>query len=367
MAVEIIRTVSIISGISVFLAALLTLAERYMLNYGICKIIINKDRELDVKGGNHLLGSLTQNEIFIPSACGGKGSCGLCKVKVLSGGGPLLATETPYLTKEEQDSNVRLSCQVKVRGDISIEIPEELFSIREYATKVEKIIDLTHDIKSLTLRLKEGDQMEFKAGQYVQIKAPQYGKNKEEVYRAYSIASSPSQKDCIELIIRRVPQGICTTYVFDFLKEGDTLYLNGAYGDFFLQEDSQREIICIAGGSGLAPIKSILHRIEEEGIQRKATFFFGCVQKRDLYYVDEMKAFEKTIPDFQFIPALSGALEGDNWTGETGLITEVVGRHIADGSEMEAYLCGSPGMIDACIRVLKEKGMPEDRIFFDKF
>ena len=367
MGVEVIRTVSIISGIGVFLAALLTLAERYLLNYGVCKIYINQHRELEVKGGNHLLGSLTQNQIFIPSACGGRGSCGLCKVKVLTGGGPLLPTETPYLTKQEQDDHIRLSCQVKVREDISIEIPEELFSIREYATKVEKIVDLTHDIKALTLRLKKGEKIKFKAGQYVQIKAPQYGKNKDEVYRAYSIASSPSQEDYIELIVRRVPQGICTTYVFDFLKEGDTLYLNGAYGDFFLQEDSQREMICIAGGSGLAPIKSILHRMEEKGMQRKVTFFFGCVKKRDLYYVDEMKAFEKTIADFKFVPALSDAQAEDNWTGETGLITEVVDRYIEDGSEMEAYLCGSPGMIDACIRVLREKGMPEGRIFFDKF
>ena len=363
---EVVLTVSILSGISVFLAALLTLAERFLLNYGMCKITINQEKEVEVKGGNHLLGSLMQNEIFIPSACGGRGSCGLCKVKVLSGGGPLLPTETPYLTKEEQEDHVRLSCQVKVRENISVEVPKELFSIREYATKVEKIVDLTHDIKALTLRFREGEEIKFKAGQYVQIKAPQYGKNREEVYRAYSIASSPSQKDSIELIVRRMPQGICTTYVFDYLKEGDTLYLNGAYGDFFLQ-DNQREMICIAGGSGLAPIKSILHRMEEEGIQRKASFFFGCVGKRDLYFVDEMKAFEDTIPDFKFIPALSGSLDGVEWTGETGLITEVVDRYVEDGSQMEAYLCGSPGMIDACIRVLLNKGMPEERIFFDKF
>jgi Na+-transporting NADH:ubiquinone oxidoreductase subunit F len=366
MAVEVLQTVSIITGISVFLAALLTLAERFLLNYGTCKITINEDRVLEVKGGNHLLGSLIQNNIFIPSACGGRGSCGLCKVKVISGGGPLLPTETPYLTNEEQEDNVRLSCQVKVREDLVIQIPEELFSIREYATVVEKIEDLTHDIKALYLRLPEGEEVKFKAGQYVQIKAPQYGKSTEEVYRAYSIASSPSQHDCIQLIIRKVPEGICTTYVFDYLKEGDTLHINGPYGDFYLRE-SEREIICIAGGSGLAPIKSLLHQIEEEGIQRKTSFFFGCVGKRDLYYVDEMKAFEDKLPNFRFIPALSGAAEGDDWTGETGLITEVVDRHVTDGSNVEAYLCGSPGMIDACIRVLLSKGVAEENIYYDKF
>ncbi len=366
MVVEVFRTVSIVSGIGVFLAALLTLAERYLLNYGICKITINDDRELEVKGGNHLLGSLLQNEIFIPSACGGRGSCGLCKVKVISGGGPVLSTEIPFLTKEEQDAKIRLSCQVKVREDIEIEIPEELFSIKEYTTTVEKIVDLTHDIKTLYLRLQEGDVLDFIAGQYVQIKAPQYGKNTEEVYRAYSIASSPMEKDMIQLIIRRVPHGICTTYVFDHLKEGDILELNGPYGDFFLR-DSEREIICIAGGSGLAPINSILHSMVDDNIQRKVTFFFGCVEKRDLYYVDEMKEFEKRIPDFRFIPALSAPKEQDDWSGETGLITEVVDRHIADGSNLEAYLCGSPGMIDACIQVLVKKGIPKDRIYYDKF
>ena len=366
MAAEVIRTVSIISGIGVFLATLLTLAERYLLNYGICKITINDEKELEVKGGNHLLSSLLQNDIFIPSACGGRGSCGLCKVKVLSGGGPLLPTETPYLSRKEQEGQIRLSCQVKVRGDVAIEIPEELFSIREYTTTVEKIVDLNHDTKTLFLRFKDGEELDFQAGQYVQIKAPQYGKNSEEVYRAYSIASPPSDKGVIQLIIRRVPQGICTTYIFDYLKEGDQLDLNGPYGDFFLR-DSDREMICIAGGSGLAPIKAILHKMEEEGIRRKATFYFGCVEKRDLYYIDEMQAFESRIPDFRFIPALSGAREEDNWTGETGLITEVVDRYVEDGSRMEAYLCGSPGMIDACIKVLLQKGMPEDQIFFDKF
>ncbi|MGI6538974.1 MAG: NADH:ubiquinone reductase (Na(+)-transporting) subunit F [Caldicoprobacterales bacterium] len=366
MAIEIIRTVSIISGMGVLLAAVLTLAERFLLNYGICKIIINKDREIEVKGGNHLLGSLIQNDIFIPSACGGRGSCGLCKVKVLSGGGPLLPTETPYLTKEEQENNVRLSCQVKVREDIEIEIPEELFNIREYTTRVEKIEELTHDIKTLTLRFLNGEEMDFRPGQYVQIKVPKYGKNTEEVYRAYSIASSASRKDSIQLIIRRVPEGICTTYIFDYLKEGDLLDLNGAYGDFYLR-DTDREIIYIAGGSGLAPIKSMLHQMEEEGISRKATFFFGCVGKRDLYYIDEMKAFEGKIPNFKFVPALSGAGENEGWDGETGLITEVVDRYIKDGSNMEAYLCGSPGMIDACIKVLYNKGVTDDRIFYDKF
>lgn len=362
----VITTTSIITAIGVLLAALLTLAERYLLNYGICKIVINGEKTYEVKGGNHLLGSLQQHDIFIPSACGGRGSCGLCKVTVLEGGGPLLPTETPYLTKEEIENHVRLSCQVKLRNDVKILIPDELFSIREYEAKVVSINDLTYDIKYISLKLADGESMDYVAGQYIQLKIPKYGKVKDEVYRAYSIASPQTAKDQIDLIIRRVPNGISTTYIFDYLKEGDTISLNGPYGDFYLR-DNDREIIFIAGGSGLAPIKSMLHKMVEEGIDRKATFFFGCVSGRDLYYLDEMKSFEEKLPNFKFIPALSGPKPEDGWTGEIGLITEVVDRHIEAGGHYEAYLCGSPGMIDASIKVLEGKGVPQEHIFFDKF
>lgn len=359
-------TTSIITAIGVFLAALLTMAERFLLDYGVCKITINGDKIYEVKGGNHLLGSLQEQDIFIPSACGGRGSCGLCKVKVLEGGGPLLPTETPYLTKEEIENNTRLACQVKVRNDIEIVIPEELSSIREYEAKVVSIKDLTYDIKYLSLKLKEDETIDFVAGQYVQLKIPSYGNIKDEVYRAYSIASPESNKNQIDLIIRRVPNGIATTYIFDYLKEGDTIFFNGPYGDFYLR-DSHREIIYIAGGSGLAPIKSMLHKMVEEGINRKATFFFGCVSGRDLYFIEEMKNFEEKLPNFKFIPALSDPKPEDNWSGETGLITEVVDRHISSGGDYEAYLCGSPGMINASIKVLESKGIPEEHIYYDKF
>ena len=359
-------TTTIITAIGVFLAGLLTLAERFLLNYGICKIVVNGEKTYEIKGGNHLLGSLQQHDIFIPSACGGRGTCGLCKVAVLEGGGPLLPTETPYLTAEEIENHFRLSCQVRVRNDLNILIPEELFSIREYHAKVIRIKDLTYDTKYLSLGLAEGETVDFVAGQYIQLMIPTYGKVKEEVYRAYSVASPQTLKTQIDLIIRRVPQGISTTYVFDYLKEGDSITFNGPYGDFFLRDNS-REIIYIAGGSGLGPIKSMLHKMAEEGIDRKATFFFGCVSEKDLYFVDEMKEFEDRVPKFKFVPALSNPEANDGWQGETGLITEVVDRHIKEDGEYEAYLCGSPGMIDASIKVLKSKGIPEEHIFFDKF
>ncbi|HZJ82693.1 MAG TPA: 2Fe-2S iron-sulfur cluster binding domain-containing protein [Clostridia bacterium] len=362
----ILTTTTIITTIGVVLAALLTLAERYLLNYGICQILINGDKTYEVKGGNHLLGSLQEKDIFIPSACGGRGSCGLCKVDVLSGGGPLLPTETPYLTPDEISQQVRLSCQVRVREDIEIRIPEELFSIREYHTEVIGIKDLTYDIKYITLKLDEDETMDFVAGQYIQLRIPTYGKVKDEVYRAYSIASSQTNKDQIDLIIRRVPNGISTTYIFDYLKEADSILLNGPYGDFYLR-DNEREIIFIAGGSGLGPIKSMLHKMIDEGIDRKSTFFFGCVSKKDLYYLDEMKEFEDKLPNFKFVPALSSPKPEDEWSLDTGLITEVVDKYTVQQGKYEAYLCGSPGMIDASIKVLRDKGIPSEHIFYDKF
>lgn len=362
----VLTTTTIITGIGVILAGLLTLAERYLLDYGICNIQINDDKNYEVEGGNHLLSSLQEHDIFIPSACGGRGSCGLCKVAVLSGGGPVLATETPYLTSDEVSEQVRLACQVRVREDIEIKIPDELFNIREYHTEVMDIKDLTYDIKYITLKLEEDEIMDFVAGQYIQLKIPTYARVRDEVYRAYSISSSQIIKDQIELIIRRVPNGIATTYIFDHLERGDTISLNGPYGDFYLR-DNDREIIFIAGGSGLGPIKSMLYKMVEEKIDRKATFYFGCVSKRDLYHLEEMKEFEKKLPNFKFIPALSDPQPGDDWSLDTGLITEVVDKYTEQGGNYEAYLCGSPGMIDASIKVLEDKGIPSEHIFYDKF
>jgi len=214
---EIATTVLMMGSIGVFLAAILAMADKYLNQYGDCTIVINDGKkELKVSGGSSLLSTLMEQKIFIPSACGGRGSCGLCKIKVLEGAGPILPTEEPYLSPAEVKNNIRLSCQVKVRNDIKIWIPEALFSIQEYTAKVVSIRQLTHDIKELRIKLKGGDAINFKAGQYVQIRTPQYGKVTEEVYRAYSIASSERIHDEIQLIIRRVPNGICTTYIFDY-------------------------------------------------------------------------------------------------------------------------------------------------------
>jgi len=349
------------------LAILLVIADRYFNDYGICKLIINKGaRKEEVEGGDTLLGSLNSAGLFIPSACGGQGSCGLCKLKVTAGGPPLLPTEEPHLTQEEITDNVRLCCQLKVHEDMELEIPEELFNIREYKANVESITDLNHDIKLLRIALPEGDEVDIIPGQYMQIETPKYKKTPEPVYRAYSIATDPLDKTHIDLCIRLVPGGICTTYVFEHMKEKQVINLNGPYGDFFLS-DTDKDMVFIAGGSGMVPFLSMLAHIKNEGITRNITYFFGARGKRDLICLEQMKAFEEAIPNFKFVPCLSEPFPEDNWEGETGLVTEVMSRHCPDLTEMEAYLCGSPGMCDASVAALTEKGMPEENIFFDKF
>lgn len=355
------------AAVSAVLSVLLVLADRYLNNYGPCKIDINDGSQvLDVEGGESLLGCLGANKIFIPSACGGRGSCGLCKLKIISGGGPVLPTEETHLTPAEVKDSVRLSCQVKVREDMAIEIPEELFSIKEFEGTVEAIDPLTHDIKLVRIRLDDPDTIDIVAGQYMQLECPAYKLTAEPVYRAYSIATDPEDKQHVDLLIRLVPDGICTTWVFEYLKEGDKVRMNGPYGDFRLREGDS-EMIFIAGGSGLAPFRSMLTRMAQTQNPRKTRFFFGAQTRKDLFYLDEMKEFEEKIPDFKFIPALSQPTEEDQWQGETGLITQVVASHYDDCSDKQAYLCGSPGMCNACVEVLSDKGLLEENIFFDKF
>ena len=363
---ELLSAVGILSAISAALSLLMVIADRTIANYGEVTVTINDEKKLAVQGGSTLLSTLMNEEIFIPSACGGRGSCGFCKVRVLEGAGEILPTELPHLSEEERRNSIRLSCQLKVKKDMRIEIPEELFNVRQFRGVVAGIRDLTYDIKEVTIRLLEPAEISFKAGQYIQLETPEYELADEPVYRAYSVSSVPSLKDTVELEIRRVPNGICTTYVHDYMKEGDTVTLNGPYGEFFLR-DSDRRIVFIAGGSGNAPIKSILSDMAEKKNGRKALYFFGARTTKDLFLMEEMTSFEKKLDDFTYIPALSEPAEEDRWQGETGLITDVIEKRLEGGVETEAYLCGSPGMIAACIKVLTAKGIPEELIFYDKF
>lgn len=208
--------------------------------------------------------------------------------------------------------------------------------------------------------------MNFTPGQYIQLLTPVYEKSDEEVYRAYSISSDPADKSKIELVIRYVPNGICTTYCFQYLKEGDQVKMNGPYGEFALTQNDA-PIVFIAGGSGMAPIKCMLHHMKNNGINRNTTYFFGANKVKELFYLEEMKQLENDLQNFKMVPVVAAPEEDEKWDGETGLVTEALPRNLKNGEEVEAYLCGSPGMIDASIKVLKELGVTENRIFYDKF
>lgn len=368
MVFKILIATATMAGLSGVLAILLVIAERYLANYGECKILINDKEELKVKGGGTLLATLNRQKIFLPSACGGRGTCAYCKCKVTAGVGPLLPTEAPLLTKNEIADKIRLSCQVKVKQDLRIEIPEELFNIKEFQAQVTEIRDLTHDIKLLRLKLLSPQEINFVAGQYVQLVTKPYSAVKESVSRAYSVASSAAVKDQIELMIRLVPEGICTTWVHQHVKEQEVIQMVGPMGEFRLH-DGTGEVIFIAGGSGMAPMVALLDEIARKKIIRKVTYFFGAVTKKDLFYGDEMAAFEQQIPTFRYVPALSAPTPEDEWHGETGLITLPLENYLQnrDLTQAQGYLCGSPGMINACIKVLKKYGITDDRIFYDPF
>ncbi len=366
MISAIINTILIVSGISGFLALLLVIADYFFANYGECKININKKKEITVTGGDSLLSTLNEQKIYLPSACGGRGSCGFCKCKVESGGGPLLPTEKPFLTAEEIENNVRLSCQVKVKEDIEIQIPEDIFNIKKFKATVVDIRDMTHDIKEIRFKLEEPAEIDFKAGQYMQLITPRYAKVRQSVSRAYSISSNPDHKDFIELIIRRVPEGICTTWVHDHLQVGDEVNLTGPFGDFFIQ-DTEADMLFVAGGSGKAPIKSMLEYLEKRKSTRRMGYFFGAQKRDELYHTEMFEQLEKKLPDFKYFPILSQPSEACEWDGRCGYVLPFFDEYIKDPMNTEAYLCGSPGMIAAVVKDLIKRGIPEEKIYFDSF
>jgi Na+-transporting NADH:ubiquinone oxidoreductase subunit F len=354
------------------LALVIAVMDLILNNYGELEIDINAGKKkLAVRGGSPLLGTLSAEGIFLPSACGGRGSCGACKCKVVTDVGPVLPTETPYLSPAELEGGMRLACQVKVKKNLEIAIPEELFSVKKYRTKVERIRDLTYDIKEVTFAL-QGGEIEFSPGQYVQLVVPAYDKVPESTQRAYSMSSKPADSKRVELLIRLVPGGIATTWVHKFLKEGQEVELVGPFGDFGVR-DTPATMLCVAGGSGMAPFKSILYHMEETGAwgEKEIWYFFGARTTKDMFYLEEMAELEKRWPRFHFVPALSEPKPEENWKGEVGLITDVLDRVVKEkvrkDRPMEGYLCGSPGMINACINVMKKNDLAEDKIYFDKF
>ncbi len=356
---------TVMVGLVVCLAALLLVAERLLVDYGECEVSVNAgERAFVLPGGGTLLEAFYENEIYIPSACGGKGTCGFCKVTVLSGGGPVLPTETPYLTRREVRAGVRLACQVKVKEDLVVDMPEEFLNVKLYQGLVTRTRDLTHDTKELHLKLVEPEEMDFLPGQYVQVQAPS---PEGPVFRAYSVSSPTSRTRTIELVVRLVPGGIASTYLHG-LEVGDRVFFTGPYGEFRLAEDRETELVCVAGGSGMAPMRCLVESLYERWPERRCWLFFGARGTRDVLYLDEYRELARRCPGFTVIYALSDPLRrGEPWDGETGFIHLSVEKYLEPGVKRQAFVCGPEPMIEAVTAVLREKGLGDEDIYFDKF
>ena len=353
-------------GLTGLLALIIVVADATIADYGECTITINEDKDLVVDGGASLLATLKEREVFIPSACGGRGSCGLCKCAILDGAGDVLPTELPWLNPDELAEHLRLSCQVKVKGDMSLRIPAELLEVKQYRARVGAIRTLTPDMKEIELDLVDSGPIRYKAGQFIQFEVPPYDLTDEPVYRAYSVACCQSGCSCIELEVTLVPDRICSTYIHKYLSVGDEVTINGPYGEFYLRP-TEREILFIATGSGMAPIRAMLQELKLDDSERRIRFFFGARHPSDLFHVDEMEAYERDLKAFSFHPVLSRPAPEDGWTGEVGRVTSLCEKLVDQGADLEAYLCGNPAMIDSTVAILRKKGIGEDRIFYDKF
>lgn len=328
--------------------------------------INNGKRILEINEERLLIDVLSSQGIHLPSACGSNGKCGLCKVKIITPEIPYTSSEQQRLSEADMIEGIHLSCQITIHNDIQIEIPEEYLTSQEYSAMVIGKRLLTSDIVELTLKLISPATMSFHPGQYILFKVPAYA-DKQAVMRPFSIASSSSDSSVIQLNIRLNPVGICTPWIFNNLKLQQTVKLIGPKGNFYIR-NTERPMLFIAGGSGMAPVRSILKTMHHFNIDRKAIFFFGALCYKDLFYLDEMKELEESLSDFRFIPALSNEPVDSAWQGERGLIPDVAKRYLnQDISEYEAYLCGKPAMIESCKSILEIKNIPAQRTYFDLF
>jgi Na+-transporting NADH:ubiquinone oxidoreductase subunit F len=367
-------TIVLIGAMLLVIALALLIAERFLVTHEECAITINGGKTIKVEGGDTLLQTLTLHKLFIPSACGGKATCGLCKIPVISGGGEILPTETAFITRQEREQGIRLACQVKVQRNIEVRLPESMLAAREYEANVTAIERLTHDTKLVRFDL-GGEALSFKPGQYVQLLVPGT-----DQFRAYSIASPPSGRTEFELIIRYVPGGLCTGWIHHSLAVGDPVRLTGPFGEFFLGTNAGPDIIALGRSTGMAPMRSIITHLAELGMPRGVTFFFGARSARDLYFVDYFRSLEQRFPNFRFILSLSKPRSEDNWAGEVGYPAQILRKYVQSGhdgcgdgpnsgwcTDKEAMLCGPPVMIDQAMEVLPGLGIARDRIQFDKF
>lgn len=429
----IIWAVIVFSLLILGLSFMLIMARRKLVPQGDVQIVINGDEEkpLKVKPGSNLLNVLSDEDIFLPSACGGGGTCAMCECHIDEGGGDVLPTEMNHLTRKEAAENKRLACQVKVREDMRIRIPEEIFGIQKWECEVVSNYNVATFIKEFVVRLPEGEELDFQPGGYIQIDVPEvtvdFAKdidikprpedpggpdkfkedwdsfnlwdlkmvNDEDQFRAYSMANHPAEGDIIKLNIRiatppwdraknqwmDVNPGVCSSYTFS-RKPGDKVTISGPYGEFFIKP-TDKEMIYIGGGAGMAPLRSHLFHLfhTEKTKDRKVSFWYGGRSKRELFYVDDFREIEEKFDNFRFEVALSQPLEEDNWKvkesmddegdGFTGFIHQVlIDNYLKDHpepEEVEYYFCGPPLMNAAVIKMLDDYGVPEENISFDDF
>jgi len=389
------------------LAIFLMIAKAKLVASGSVKIIVNDDpnKALTAPVGGTLLNTLANQKIFIPSACGGKGSCGVCKVVVKEGGGSLLPTEQTHINRGLAKKGYRLACQVKVKQDMKIELPPEVFEVRQWKCKVKSNRSVATFIKELVLQLPEGEEVPFRAGGYIQIQCPPYkisykdfdiepqfrdvwdkfklwdivAVNEEHVTRAYSMANYPDEKGIIMLNVRialpppnakGIPPGIMSSYIFS-LKPGDEVTISGPFGEFFAKE-TNREMCFIGGGAGMAPMRShIFDQFKRLKTKRKVTFWYGARSKREIFYEEDFNMIQRENENFRWYIALSEPLPEDNWTGLTGFIHQVLHdeylkNHPAP-EDIEYYICGPPLMLSACLNMLHSLGVEDDMIAYDNF
>lgn len=401
-----VASVLVFGGVVVGLVALLMVARKQLVAEGEVTLHLNEGRDVKVAPNQSVLSALSSQGIFLPSACGGKGTCAMCKCQVLEGGGDPLPIEKGQLTLRELKDHVRLGCQVKIKSDLRIEVPHEVFGIKKWTTTVVSNRGVATFIKELVLQLPPGEHLDFEPGGYVQIDVPKYAMSykdfaiedkfredwdkfklwdlkaanaADDVFRAYSMANYPAEGDIIKLNIRiatpprglDVPPGLCSSYVFG-LKPGDKVTVSGPYGEFKINR-TQREMIYIGGGAGMAPLRSQLFHMfkTEHERNRKISYWYGARSMREIFYDDEFEAIAKEFPNFSFHIALSEPLAEDDWKGPVGFIHKVVydqylSKHEAP-EDCEYYLCGPPVMLAAVNKMLYDLGVPPDNIRADDF
>ena len=409
MIEQIFLSVAVFSGLVLMLVLILNFAESKLLPQGDVTIEINGDSEKNIttRPGSTLLSVLAGQSVFLPSACGGGGTCAMCECQVMEGGGEILPTETGHISRSKAKENWRLACQVKIKDNMKIQVPDEIFSIQKWEATVESNNNVATFIKELVLNLPEGENLKFQAGGYIQIDIPEYhnlsfsdfeieneyhpdwdqykiwdlvANNDEPVFRAYSMANHPAEGNRVMLNVRiatpppalwnEAPPGLASSYIFN-LKPGDKVSISGPYGEFFIK-DTEREMVYIGGGAGMAPMRShLFHLFQTLKTGRKVSFWYGARSVREMFYDEHFKEIENKFPNFSYNVALSEPMEEDNWSGHTGFIHQVLHdeylKNHEDPTEIEYYMCGPPPMINACDGMLDSLGVDKEMIAYDSF